>query len=128
MARKSKLLEELGKSMKDINLENELEDLNIDVLTDITIHMKGVTDYRADISYQPLENVIMITLLAIMGNCNEWAEIYEFGVIHKDWFSKFLDLKYGIPSISTLRKTMAIVDSEELENVCVNFIIDKINQ
>ena len=55
-------------------------------------------------------------------------EIYEFGVIHKDWFSKFLDLKYGIPSISTLRKTMAIVDSEELENVCVNFIIDKINQ
>ena len=49
MARKSKLLEELGKSMKDINLENELEDLDIDVLKDITIHIKGVTDYRADI-------------------------------------------------------------------------------
>ena len=128
MARKSKLLEELGKSMKDINLENELEDLDIDVLKDITIHIKGVTDYRADISYQPLENVIMITLLAITGNCNEWPEIYEFGVIHEEWFSRFLDLKYGIPSISTLRKTMAIVDPEELENICVNFIIEKINQ
>lgn len=128
MARKSKLLEELGKSMKDIKLENELEDLNIDVLKDITIHMKGVTDYRADISYQPLENVIMITFLAIMGNCNEWSEIYEFGVMHKDWFSKFLDLGYGIPSISTLRKAMAIVDPEELENACVNFIIEKINK
>ena len=115
MARKAKLLEELGKSMKDINLESELEDLGIDVLKDITMHIKGVTDYRADISYQSLENVIMITFLAIIGNCNEWTEIYEFGVIYKEWFSR-------------LRKTMAIVDPEELENVCVNFIIDKINK
>ena len=128
MARKSKLLEELGQSMKDIRLESELEDLDIGVLKDITMHIKGVTDYRTDISYQSLENVIMITFLAIMGNCNEWTEIYEFGVIHKEWFSRFLDLKYGIPSISTLRKTMAMVDPEELENVCVNFIIDKINK
>ena len=77
---------------------------------------------------QILENVIMITLLAITGNCNEWPEIYEFGVIHEEWFSRFLDLKYGIPSISTLRKTMAIVDPEEVENMCVNVIIEKINQ
>ena len=55
------------------------------------MHIKGVTDYRADISYQSLENVIMITFLAIIGNCNEWTEIYEFGVIYKEWFSRFLD-------------------------------------
>lgn len=91
MARKAKLLEELGKSMKDINLESELEDLDIDVLKDITMHIKEVTGYRADISYQSLENVIMITFLAIIGNCNEWTEIYEFGVIYKEWFSRFLD-------------------------------------
>lgn len=76
MARKSKLLEELGKSMKNTKLESELDDLNIDVLKNITMHIKEVTDYHADISYQSLENVIMITFLAIMGNCNEWTEIY----------------------------------------------------
>lgn len=130
MAKKSKLLEELGKNMKGIKFESEdeLEELDIDVLKDITIHMRDVTDYRADISYQPLENVIMITFLAIMGNCDEWNEIYEFGLIHQEWFSKFLNLKYGIPSVSTLRKTMALVDPEELEEVCVNFIINKIKQ
>lgn len=130
MARKSKLLEELGKNMKDIKIESEveLEKLDIDVLKDITIHMRNITDYRADISYQPLENVITITLLAIMGNCNEWNEIYEFGLIHQDWFSRFLNLEYGIPSVSTLRKTMAMVDPEELERVCVNFIMNKIKQ
>ena len=130
MARKSKLLEELGKNMKDIKIESEveLEKLDIDVLKDITIHIRDITDYRADISYQPLENVITITLLAIMGNCNEWNEIYEFGLIHQDWFSRFLNLEYGIPSVSTLRKTMAMVDPEELERVCVNFIMNKIKQ
>ena len=130
MARKSKLLEELGKSMKDIKFEKEtkVEDLNIDILKEITINMKDITDYRADICYQPLENVIMITFLAILGNCNEWNEIYEFGVIHKKWFSKFLDLKYGIPSVSTLRRTMDLIDPEELENICVHFIMDKVEQ
>lgn len=44
MARKSKLLEELGKFMKDIKLENEPEDWNVEILKDITIHMKEVTD------------------------------------------------------------------------------------
>ena len=68
MAKKSKLLEELGKNMKDIKFElvDELEELDIDVLKDITIHMRDVIDYRADISYHPLENVIMITFLAIL--------------------------------------------------------------
>ena len=130
MAKKSKLLEELGNNMKDIKFESEteLEELDIEVLKDITIHMRDITDYRFDISYHPLENIIMITFLAIMGNCNEWTEIYEFGVIHQKWFSKFLNLEYGIPSVSTIRKTMALVDPEELEEVCVNFVIDKIKQ
>lgn len=130
MAKKSKLLEELGKNMKDIKfeLETELKELDIEVLNDITVHMRDVTDYRSDISYHPLENIIMITFLAIMGNSNEWTEIYEFGVIHQKWFSKFLNLEYGIPSVSTIRKTMALVDPEELEEVCVNFVINKIKQ
>lgn len=57
MAKKSKLLEELRQSMKDIKLESKLEALDIDVLKDITMHIKGVKDYRTDISYQFLENV-----------------------------------------------------------------------
>lgn len=40
--------------------------------------------------------------------------------------AKFLDLKYGIPSLSTIRKTMALVDPQELEEVCVKIIIKKV--
>lgn len=125
MARKSKFLEELGKEFKNIKVEN-VNDLDIDVLNEIKIHMRDLTDYRGDISYQPLENIVLIVFIALMANCNEWTEIYQFGVIHKDWFSRFLDLKYGIPSLSTIRKTMAIIDPTELEEQCVKIITKKI--
>ena len=125
MARKSKFSEELGKEFKNIKVEN-VNDLDIDVLNEIKIHMRDLTDYRGDISYQPLENIVLIVFIALMANCNEWTEIYQFGVIHKDWFSRFLDLKYGIPSLSTIRKTMAIIDPTELEEQCVKIITKKI--
>ena len=125
MARKSKLLQNLGEMMKDNNI-NDVNDLDIDVLKEITICMRDVTDYRGDTCYQALENIIIIVFIALLCNCNEWEEIYQFGVIHQNWFENFLDLEYGIPSISTIRKTMAIIDPNELEEVCVNFIIKKV--
>lgn len=127
MARKSKLLEKLGEEMKEISIKNP-EELGLPILKEFTIITKDLTDYRGSISYQPLENIIMIVFIALLANCNEWNEIYQFGVIHKEWFEKFLNLKYGIPSVSTIRKTMAIIDSEELEELCVKFIIKKINE
>lgn len=122
MARKSKLLENLGKELENIKLDN-IEDLDIDVLKDITICMRDVTDYRHDVSYHKLENIIMIVFIALLGNCNEWEEIYNFGLIHEEWFKRFLDLKYGIPSVTTLRVTMSLIEPEEIEEVCVNYII-----
>ena len=69
MSRRSKLLWELGKSMENIKFESldEMENLSVDILKNITIHMKDLTDYRADISYQPLENIVMITFISILG-------------------------------------------------------------
>lgn len=127
MARKSKLLESIGKEMKEISITNP-EELGLDVLIEFTTITKDLTDYRGTISYQPLENIVMIVFIALLSNCNEWDEIYQFGVIHKEWFSKFLNLEYGIPSVSTLRKTMAVIDPEELEELCVKFIIKKIEE
>lgn len=127
MARKAKLLEKLGEEIKDIKIEN-VNELDIDILKEITIHMRDLTDYRGDISYQPLENIVLIVFIALMANCNEWIEIYQFGVIHKDWFSRFLNLKYGIPSLSTIRRTMAVIDPAELEEQCVKIITKKIEE
>ena len=128
MSKKSKLLEEIGKNFKEIEIE-KIEEIDTEVLKELSIIIENnLTDERADISYQPLVNIVMITFLALMGNANEWTEIYEFGIMHEKWLSKFLDLKYGIPSITTIRTTIAITDSKELENICVNYIIQKIKE
>ncbi len=129
MPKKSKLLEELGKSLKGISDEINIEKISPAFLSELTYEIKyNLIDYRALIAYQPLENIIMITFVGLLANCNEWTEIREFALLHSEWLSKFLDLKYDIPSVSTIRKTMALVDSAELEQVCVNIIIKKINQ
>jgi len=122
------LLEQLGKEITETIKDVNVDELPIVFLEELTNNIRcEIIDYRADIAYQPLENIIMITFVGLLANCNEWTEIYEFAVLHSKWFGKFLDLKYGIPSISTIRKTMALVDPYELENTCVNMIINKIN-
>ena len=127
MAKKAKLLQKLGESMKDIKID--VEDLSIDVLNEFKIHINdNIIDYRGDTSYQSIVNIVMISFLALLGNSDEWTKIYEFGIIHKEWLSKFLDLEYGIPSISTIRKTMALIDPNELEKICVDFIIKKVEE
>lgn len=128
MSRKSKLLEEIGKNLKDIKME-DVQELDKEVLQELKVEMEEkLTDERMDVSYQPLVNIVMITFLAIMGNANEWTEIYQFGVIHQEWLGTFLDLKYGIPSVSRIRIVMGLIDPKELEEICVNFVIKKVKE
>lgn len=63
-----------------------------------------------------------------MGNANEWTEIYEFGVMHKEWLLKFLDLKYGIPSITILLKNevVSLYYSGEIQNITSDETLNKI--
>jgi predicted transposase YbfD/YdcC len=63
----------------------------------------------------PLENIIAITLVAVICNVETWEDIALFGEAKKDFFSKFLDLKNGIPSKDTFRRFFAALDSQVFE-------------
>lgn len=132
MAKKAKLLEQLGKNIKNIQINDDnfnVEEIDVEVLKEIKEKLREtITDYREDISYHPLENSIMITFLGLMANCNEWTEIREFAVLHHEWFKLFLDLTYDIPSLSTIKRCISVVDPSELEEVCIEMIINKITQ
>jgi len=129
MSRKSKLLEELGNHFGEISDDVDIEGISLSFLIELKENIKYcVTDNRADTAYHPFENIVMIAFIGILSNCNEWTEIYEFALMHKKWLEKFLDLKYGIPSLSVIKTTMAITDPRELEEVCVKIIIEKIEQ
>ena len=124
MAKKSKLLKTIGEKFSVMKIN--VKDIPIDALVEITNEMKGLTDYRNSYSYKPLENSVMITFIGLLADCDEWEDIYDFSVLHYDWFKKFLNLEYDLPSVSTLRRNIAMIDPNELEEICVNYIIKKI--
>jgi predicted transposase YbfD/YdcC len=52
-------------------------------------------------------SVMMITFVSILGGCNGWEEIEDFGTDREAWFRTFLDLPNGIPSADTDRRLLA---------------------
>ena len=64
----------------------------------------------------PLENIIAITIVAVICNSNTWKEIAYFGEMKKDFFSKFLDLRNGIPGRDTFRRFFAVLDPKVFES------------
>lgn len=47
-----------------------------------------------------------------------------FSVQHEMWLKNFLKLPYGLPSVSTIRRIMSMIESRNLETICVEFIYD----
>ena len=70
-----------------------------------------------------LWDIVCVVILAVLSNCNEWEEIYYFAKTHKKWLNSFLKLTGGIPQPSTYERVISIIDSNELNNICVEFML-----
>lgn len=49
-----------------------------------------------------LEDIVMITLCTVLGGCEDWVSIEDFGYANERWLRGFLELLNGIPSHDTL--------------------------
>jgi hypothetical protein len=70
----------------------------------------------------PLENIVAITIVAIICGMETWAEVALFGQARAYFFSKFFDLKNGTPSKDTFRRFFAALDNcmvqkDNMENI-----------
>ena len=63
----------------------------------------------------PLENIIAITIVSVICGAETWEEITFCGETKQDFFSKFLDLKNGIPCKDTFRRFFAALDPKVFE-------------
>lgn len=48
-----------------------------------------------------LEDIVMITLCAVLGGFEDWVSIEDFGHANEEWLRGFLELPNGIPSHDT---------------------------
>ncbi|MBS1573192.1 MAG: transposase family protein [Bacteroidetes bacterium] len=60
---------------------------------------KSIKDFRLDRKkLHPAENIVFITVLVLLYNATDWEDIADFGKSRKEYLTKHLDLKIGIPS------------------------------
>lgn len=62
-----------------------------------------------------MENIIFISLAAIISGAETWNEIQEFGEERYEWLSKHLDLPNGIPSHDTFNRFFSGLDTSKFE-------------
>ena len=64
-----------------------------------------------------LIEIIAITIIAVIGDCDGWEEIEDFCIEYEEWFRKELGLvlEYGIPSSDTFARIWRRIDAKEFK-------------
>lgn len=119
----------VSKELKEFKLllENE-ESIKIEELEENELHL-FINSFREEAEYledkrqygyviHSLEEILIVTILALLANCNNFVEIHLFAKQHYNWLKKYLDFNYELPSISTFKRVIAIIKPNELETLC----------
>jgi predicted transposase YbfD/YdcC len=69
-----------------------------------------------------LDDIVMLTLCAVICGCEDWVSIEDFGCENEDWLREFLDLANGIPSHDTLSDVFGRIDREAFEKAFANWM------
>ena len=72
----------------------------------------------------PINEVIVISFLAVMSGADGWESIERYGLMRKQWPGKFLDLKEGIPKHDVYRRVLCALKSDLLETCLANRVRD----
>ena len=69
-------------------------------------------------------DIVVVVILSVLADCNEWEEIADYARDEKDFLKKFLKLTGGIPTAKTYERVISLIDSQELNKIFVDFIKD----
>ena len=97
-----------------INIE-KIKELKVKTMNLKDERQKGKTTYK-------IWDIVVVTILAVLADCNEWQEIVDYAEEEKDFLKSFLKLTGGIPSAKTYERVISMIDSNELNNIFVEFI------
>jgi len=90
---------------------------------DLRFHISKLKDPRIERNkLHSLLDIVMIGLAATICRIDGWEEIEEWGILHEEWLSSFLELGNGIPSHDTLRRVFARIDPKTLQACLLNWV------
>ncbi len=125
MTRKSKALEEIININELLEKVEDIETLEPDALfiQKINEGIMMIVDERINgYVMHSVESIILLTIFAIIANCNTFTEIHIFGCVHFEWLSKYIKFENGFPSLSTIKRVISFINPKELENILVESV------
>jgi hypothetical protein len=104
--------------------DGAIENIGIEPLKELREQFETLEDAR----YQPfvehrLSDIVMITLIAVMSEADEWVEIGMFAKAKEAWLRTFLPLPNGIPSHDTIQRVKSRIDGAVLYSLSIQFLI-----
>lgn len=81
-------------------------------------YFETITDNRQEWKIKHrLHEIIIMTICAVVAECEAWYQIEHYCRSKKDWFKKKLKLKLknGVPSHDTFERIFAMIDPKEFE-------------
>ena len=123
---KPKKLREFAAALEGYEFES-FKNVDIAVIQSLKEEISTIEDGR-DESYvwHKLEDIILITLFAVMANCDEWYQIPMFAEAHREWFETFLSLPNGIPTGNTIEIVISKIDPNKLYGLTLSFLINRV--
>ena len=108
------------KLKKKINKKKmKMEEIDVMELKKIRNRARLITDTRIKkkTTYK-IWDIVCVVLVATLCNCNDWEEICLFAEEHRVWLRSFLQLTGGIPTPTTYKNVMSIINPKELQEFC----------
>ena len=89
----------------------------------IAAHFGRVPDPRVRRTRRhALENILVITLCAVICGADDWVSIAHFGHAKRKWFRRFLALPHGIPSHDTFGRVFAALDPDAFKTAFLAWV------
>jgi predicted transposase YbfD/YdcC len=85
-------------------------------------HFADLSDPRRREGTYPLINIVVIAVCAVICGADDFVAIAEFGRKKRQWLSRFLDLREGIPSHDRFNAILGAIKPDEFEKCLLSWI------
>lgn len=92
-------------------------------MASIMEHFGSLPDPRLDRKkLHKLQDIIFITIGAVICGCDTWEDIEEWAEIREDWLKTILELPNGIPSHDTINRVFSLIDPQAFQQCFVEWV------